>query len=175
MIFRYRIPLSVLGYGKSCYVSMMSLQRHFWNTLLVALARFERKSGMIHLGALYRAPHSVFDNCAHTSRRTLATDRGFKERVREDMLVRLLDAFVWRSHGEFHCSHHDTIEVSDPCRQARDSATRLYIRPRDECVGCAVPVHNAFRTGSFLLLRKVHRRVLPTICSANSRRSAPWS
>ena len=31
--------------------------------------------------------------------RTLATDRGFKERVREDMLVRLLDAFVWRNHG----------------------------------------------------------------------------
>jgi cell cycle arrest protein BUB2 len=30
---------------------------------------------------------------------TLATDRGFKERVREDMLVRLLDAFVWRNHG----------------------------------------------------------------------------
>ena len=29
--------------------------------------------------------------------RTLATDRGFKERVREDMLVRLLDAFVWRN------------------------------------------------------------------------------
>lgn len=33
--------------------------------------------------------------------RTLATDRGFKERVSEDMLVRLLDAFVWRNHGEF--------------------------------------------------------------------------
>ncbi len=32
--------------------------------------------------------------------RTLATDRGFKERVREDMLVRLLDAFVWRNQGE---------------------------------------------------------------------------
>jgi cell cycle arrest protein BUB2 len=31
--------------------------------------------------------------------RTLATDRGFKERVREEMLVRLLDAFVWRNHG----------------------------------------------------------------------------
>lgn len=30
---------------------------------------------------------------------TLATDRGFKERVREDMLVRLLDAFVWRNQG----------------------------------------------------------------------------
>jgi cell cycle arrest protein BUB2 len=33
---------------------------------------------------------------------TLATDRGFKERVREDMLVRLLDAFVWRNHGKSH-------------------------------------------------------------------------
>lgn len=32
--------------------------------------------------------------------RTLATDKGFKERVREDMLVRLLDAFVWRSYGK---------------------------------------------------------------------------
>jgi cell cycle arrest protein BUB2 len=31
--------------------------------------------------------------------RTLATDRGFKERVTEDMLVRILDAFVWRSQG----------------------------------------------------------------------------
>ena len=33
--------------------------------------------------------------------RTLATDKGFKERVREDMLVRLLDAFVWRNHGNY--------------------------------------------------------------------------
>lgn len=39
---------------------------------------------------------------SHTANlRTLATDRGFKERVREDMLVRLLDAFVWRNHGVF--------------------------------------------------------------------------
>ena len=35
----------------------------------------------------------------HYFYRTLATDRGFKERVREDMLVRLLDAFVWRNQG----------------------------------------------------------------------------
>ena len=32
-----------------------------------------------------------------TLHRTLATDNNFKSRVREDMLVRLLDAFVWRS------------------------------------------------------------------------------
>lgn len=25
----------------------------------------------------------------------------FKSRVREDMLVRLLDAFVWRNHGQW--------------------------------------------------------------------------
>lgn len=30
--------------------------------------------------------------------RTLATDQGFKERVREEKLVRLLDAFVWKYH-----------------------------------------------------------------------------
>lgn len=36
--------------------------------------------------------------------RTLATDKGFKERVREDMLVRLLDAFVWRNHGSSYPS-----------------------------------------------------------------------
>ncbi|CAE6357907.1 unnamed protein product [Rhizoctonia solani] len=29
---------------------------------------------------------------------TLATDMEFKSRVREDMLIRLLDAFVWRNH-----------------------------------------------------------------------------
>ena len=80
---------------------MISQQGHFWNTLLEAPARFERKSGTIPSGMLHQAP-SVFDHCAHASCRTLATDRGFKERVREDMLVRLLDAFVWRSHGEFN-------------------------------------------------------------------------
>ncbi|EFP89812.1 hypothetical protein PGT21_023153 [Puccinia graminis f. sp. tritici] len=30
--------------------------------------------------------------------RTLATDSSFKQRVHEDMLVRLLESFVWRSH-----------------------------------------------------------------------------
>ena len=37
--------------------------------------------------------------------RTLATDKGFKERVQEDMLVRLLDAFVWRSNGMQNCKY----------------------------------------------------------------------
>ena len=43
-------------------------------------------------------PGSLYDSAEHHIS-TLATDRGFKERVREDMLVRLLDAFVWRNYG----------------------------------------------------------------------------
>lgn len=31
--------------------------------------------------------------------RTLATDTQFKGRVKEDMLIRLLEAFVWKNHG----------------------------------------------------------------------------
>ena len=42
---------------------------------------------------------------ANLATSTLATDRGFKERVSEDMLVRLLDAFVWRNHGESCATH----------------------------------------------------------------------
>ncbi|EIN08142.1 TBC-domain-containing protein [Punctularia strigosozonata HHB-11173 SS5] len=44
-----------------------------------------------------RGPCEVREKIRNDTFRTLATDRGFKERVREDMLVRLLDAFVWRS------------------------------------------------------------------------------
>ena len=49
------------------------------------------------------SPCIIHNSPFETHERTLATDRGFKERVSEDMLIRLLDAFVWRNHGEF-CS-----------------------------------------------------------------------
>jgi len=45
-----------------------------------------------------RGPCEVREKIRNDTFRTLATDRGFKERVREDMLVRLLDAFVWRNY-----------------------------------------------------------------------------
>jgi cell cycle arrest protein BUB2 len=32
--------------------------------------------------------------------RTLATDTQFKGKVKEDMLIRLLEAFVWKNHGK---------------------------------------------------------------------------
>ena len=54
---------------------------------------------------------------------TLATDRGFKERVREDMLVRLLDAFVWRSHGtQIVISHR---HKTSPCSTDRQENHQL--------------------------------------------------
>lgn len=59
--------------------------------------------------------------------RTLATDRGFKERVREDMLVRLLDAFVWRNYGElalqFHRYRHDILFQTGKKLSSWDSHT----------------------------------------------------
>lgn len=60
--------------------------------------KFVKKSEMIPFGSCFQyiSTPSLKENP-----RTLATDRGFKERVREDMLVRLLDAFVWRNHGRY--------------------------------------------------------------------------
>lgn len=34
--------------------------------------------------------------------RTLATDTQFKGKVKEDMLIRLLEAFIWKNHGQCH-------------------------------------------------------------------------
>jgi len=64
---------------------------------LAAHAKYERKYGTILLGTLAKQRHVRFIFTSY--HRTLATDKGFKERVQEDMLVRLLDAFVWRSNG----------------------------------------------------------------------------
>ena len=64
--------------------------------------------------------------------RTLATDRGFKERVREDMLVRLLDAFVWRNHGKtsmtFPPSSMTFSSVLYPDRQESNQLGFTYVQ-----------------------------------------------
>jgi len=49
-------------------------------------------------GYVARGACSVREKIRNDTFRTLATDRGFKERVSEEMLVRLLEAFVWRNH-----------------------------------------------------------------------------
>ncbi|EJU01113.1 rab domain-containing cell division control protein [Dacryopinax primogenitus] len=48
-----------------------------------------------YLSYVSLGPCSVREKIRNDTFRTLATDKGFKNRVREDMLVRLLDAFVW--------------------------------------------------------------------------------
>ncbi|KAG2345685.1 TBC-domain-containing protein [Suillus weaverae] len=71
-----------------------TLRPRIWKILL----RVDDVSACTFLEYVARGPCEVREKIRNDTFRTLATDRGFKERVREDMLVRLLDAFVWRNH-----------------------------------------------------------------------------
>ncbi|KIY63567.1 rab domain-containing cell division control protein [Cylindrobasidium torrendii FP15055 ss-10] len=71
-----------------------SLRPRIWKILL----RINEVSADTYLDYVARGPCHVREKIRNDTFRTLATDRGFKERVREDMLVRLLDAFVWKNH-----------------------------------------------------------------------------
>jgi len=71
-----------------------TLRHRIWKILL----RVTDLPAKTFLEYVARGPCEVREKIRNDTFRTLATDRGFKERVREDMLVRLLDAFVWRNH-----------------------------------------------------------------------------
>ncbi|KAF7315263.1 Bub2 protein [Mycena indigotica] len=71
-----------------------TLRPRIWKILL----RVNNLSAESFLRYVARGPCEVREKIRNDTFRTLATDRGFKERVREDMLIRLLDAFVWRNH-----------------------------------------------------------------------------
>jgi len=71
-----------------------TLRHRIWKILL----RVNDLPAETFLEYVARGPCEVREKIRNDTFRTLATDRGFKERVREDMLVRLLDAFVWRNH-----------------------------------------------------------------------------
>ncbi|KAJ7874719.1 rab-GTPase-TBC domain-containing protein [Mycena olivaceomarginata] len=71
-----------------------TLRPRIWKILL----RVNNLSAETFLRYVARGPCEVREKIRNDTFRTLATDRGFKERVREDMLIRLLDAFVWRNH-----------------------------------------------------------------------------
>jgi len=73
----------------------LTLRPRIWKILL----RVNELPTDTYLHYVARGPCQVREKIRNDTFRTLATDKGFKERVREDMLVRLLDAFVWRSHG----------------------------------------------------------------------------
>lgn len=71
-----------------------TLRPRIWKILL----RVQDISAEEFLDYVGRGPCEVREKIRNDTFRTLATDKGFKERVREDMLVRLLDAFVWRNY-----------------------------------------------------------------------------
>ncbi|KAH9029081.1 TBC-domain-containing protein [Lactarius pseudohatsudake] len=71
-----------------------TLRYRIWKILL----RVTDLPAKTFLEYVARGPCEVREKIRNDTFRTLATDRGFKERVREDMLVRLLDAFVWRNY-----------------------------------------------------------------------------
>ncbi|KAG8956086.1 hypothetical protein FRC03_010966 [Tulasnella sp. 419] len=72
-----------------------SIRPRVWKLLLGITGSLSSDS---YLKYVAKGPCSVREKIRNDTFRTLATDRGFKEKVSEDMLVRLLDAFVWRSH-----------------------------------------------------------------------------
>lgn len=104
MTWTNRTQRSDHGSGKFYFESVTCPPKRTWIMSLVAHAKYERKFEMTPSGMLSIAP--IEFGGLIWSVRTLATDRGFKERVREDMLVRLLDAFVWKNHGELFILPH---------------------------------------------------------------------
>ncbi|KAH9967822.1 TBC-domain-containing protein [Russula dissimulans] len=78
-----------------------TLRHRIWKILL----RVNDLPAKTFLEYVARGPCEVREKIRNDTFRTLATDRGFKERVREDMLVRLLDAFVWRNYDRQESSH----------------------------------------------------------------------
>ncbi|KIO30470.1 hypothetical protein M407DRAFT_69212 [Tulasnella calospora MUT 4182] len=71
-----------------------TLRPRIWKLLLGVTGGL---SSEMYLKYVAKGPCAVREKIRNDTFRTLATDRGFKEKVSEVMLVRLLDAFVWRS------------------------------------------------------------------------------
>lgn len=61
-----------------------------------------------YLSLVAKGKSPSHDKIRNDTFRTLATDQGFKERVKEEKLIRLLDAFVWK-----HNRAEDGEEVDD--------------------------------------------------------------
>ncbi|KAG8839693.1 hypothetical protein FRC18_008413 [Serendipita sp. 400] len=72
-----------------------SLRPRIWKILL----QIPKIDGEAYLELIRRGPcgSALKEKIRNDTFRTLATDRAFKERVPEEKLVRLLDAFVWKS------------------------------------------------------------------------------
>ncbi|EIW66443.1 hypothetical protein TREMEDRAFT_34771 [Tremella mesenterica DSM 1558] len=71
------------------------LRPRIWKLML----RVERLQADEYLRYVAMGPSSVSTKIKNDTFRTLATDTQFKGKVKEDMLIRLLEAFVWKNHG----------------------------------------------------------------------------
>ncbi|KAI0672982.1 bub2 protein [Trametes maxima] len=101
-----------------------TLRPRIWKVLL----RVRDVSADAFLEYVGRGPCEVREKIRNDTFRTLATDRGFKERVSEDMLVRLLDAFVWRNHGMSPNHSAALHSLWLPDRQENDQLGFTYVQ-----------------------------------------------
>ncbi|KAI8999308.1 bub2 protein [Gaertneriomyces semiglobifer] len=72
-----------------------SLRGRIWKVLL----GIYRVSSSEYFTLIERGPSPVHDKIRNDTFRTLATDKTFCARVREDMLTRVLSSFVWKMHN----------------------------------------------------------------------------
>lgn len=100
---------------------------------------------------------------------SLATDDHFKERVGEDRLVRLLDAYVWRAAGQFD-TPLPRMETALSKVLHRTRRTGHQLCARHERLGCPFPIHLHLRTRGLSLLCPLHRISLSTLRTTYPRR-----
>ena len=72
-------------------------------------------------------------------------------------------------------SHELTVELNTTQRPPGDTSAWFHIRSRNERTCCPIPIYNAFRTRSILLLCQIYRRIVSPIRAANTRRGTQRS
>ncbi|RSH94798.1 hypothetical protein EHS25_004604 [Saitozyma podzolica] len=90
-----RIRRSVLTEGIPEVHGRPSLRPRIWKLML----KVESLNTEDYLRYVSMGPSDVSTKIKNDTFRTLATDTQFKGKVKEDMLIRLLEAFVWKNHG----------------------------------------------------------------------------
>ena len=115
--------------------------------------------------------------------RTLATDTQFKGKVKEEMLIRLLDAFIWKNHGApllrssrpswLSGSEREGLPFTYVQGMSPDSTRRWSLMYRDERPVSSIPIYYAISTGSFRLFFQLYRKHMSIIRSTDFGRCTP--
>ncbi|WOO80787.1 Cell division control protein 16 [Vanrija pseudolonga] len=90
-----RLRRLILTEGIPDVPSRPPLRPRIWKLML----KVDHLHAEDYLRYVASGPSSVSTKIKNDTFRTLATDTQFKGRVKEDMLIRLLEAFVWKNHG----------------------------------------------------------------------------